>query len=339
MGKGWRNFKGKGGGGGGTGGFHNDLKSVQGHACILGTSDSTRVKEANKDMLNLVNEAVEELYPRLDEAVDGNEVVVGNASTSSNEHTVSDLLKEELEMLKKARKSSKQIFTSVNTKVKGVFCIKFLRKEICPVRVVCSIFDRVSSSKEPVSRYICRLIPVMKSFYPDLEEVVENVRILVHRNYGVPGEDLPLLGKRLAPRNEGQHDHNDNINLITANKSSKTGCTTDNNISSNGESPSRGGDFVVEHKKSSEDGNRVVKDEFDENVKKTETVKVKRDPSEFLPARLPESVTVPKYCVLFKRRNASTLVREECTESINNIMPIGATVDYKQPQVTDTLES
>ena len=105
MGKGWKG-RGGGGRGGGGGGAHHDLKSVQGHACILGTCDSARVKEGNREMLNLVSEAIEELYPNLDEAGDKDAREVGvssSSSSSSSEQTVSDLLKEELEMLKKAR--------------------------------------------------------------------------------------------------------------------------------------------------------------------------------------------------------------------------------------------
>ena len=65
--------------------------------------------------------------------------------------------------------------------------------------------------------------------------------------------------------------------------------------------------------------------------------KIKYEPSDFLSSKLPGSVVVPEYCVLFKRRNADTLKREECIESINNIMPGGAIVDYKDPKVNSAI--
>ena len=333
--KGHKGGRGGGGGGGWGGGAYNDLKSVQGHACILGTSEGSRVKEGNKEILNLVSEAIEELYPDLDKSEDNiDNSLVGNTSTASSDHTLSDLLKEELEVLKKARVSSKQIFTSVNTKVKGVFCIKFLRKEICPVRIVCSIFDRVSADKAPVSRYICRLMPIMKSFYPDLEEVVETVRTMVHQKYGLPGEELPILGKRIASHDNSCEVNGDNPIVMPLNKQRKTEDTYEDRNEGDDELLSKGKDRVDEHEGYNVDGDTVLADETDiKTDKRTEKVKLKRKPAEFLPAKLPNTVKVPEYCVLFKRRNADTLVRDECLDSINNIMPEGATVNYKQPKV------
>ena len=69
MGKNWRGGKGRRGAGGGGGGA-NDVSSLRGNGCILATCEGARVRETNKEVLNLINHAIENIYPGLDEMDD-----------------------------------------------------------------------------------------------------------------------------------------------------------------------------------------------------------------------------------------------------------------------------
>lgn len=66
MGKNWKGHRGTGNKGGGGGGA--DLASVRGFACVAGTCDSAREREANRELCNLLNDALDDLYPAADES-------------------------------------------------------------------------------------------------------------------------------------------------------------------------------------------------------------------------------------------------------------------------------
>ena len=53
MGKNWRGPKNGGHGGGGGGA---DLTSCRGLACVIGTSDTAREREASKELVNILNQ-------------------------------------------------------------------------------------------------------------------------------------------------------------------------------------------------------------------------------------------------------------------------------------------
>ena len=52
--------------------------------------------------------------------------------------------------------------------------IKIMRKDICPVELVHSIFDHIKINGVSCSRYIVRMFPLQKVFYPNIEELITN---------------------------------------------------------------------------------------------------------------------------------------------------------------------
>ena len=85
MGKKWR------GGSGKVGGAHvggaNDVSSLKGKGCILATCEGARVKETNKELCNLVTQAIEELYSDLGEVVDDGEADITAMAGISSDRT------------------------------------------------------------------------------------------------------------------------------------------------------------------------------------------------------------------------------------------------------------
>ena len=61
--------------------------------------------------------------------------------------------------------------------------------------------------------------------------------------------------------------------------------------------------------------------------------KIVKDSVESLPPPLPDSVKVPPYSVIFKRRNHNTLFREDAISTVRSIMPPAAVSDYLSPEV------
>ena len=193
MGKDWRGDKGSRGGRGGRGGGPNanGLQSCRGHAVIIGTCDVVRERESNKEMISLLNEAVEKLQeqgelPKPDVPEEDED------EGADGEGTMADMLAAEIKQVKE-KKGLTQDFFSVNSNIKGVIVIKFMRKDVCPVRLCKMIFDRVKEEKQSYSRHLCRLVPCTNCFYPNGKELVQNIRALMSKEVEDLERELPTV--------------------------------------------------------------------------------------------------------------------------------------------------
>lgn len=78
-------------------------------------------------------------------------------------------------------------------------------RQMCPVKIVSSIFDRVEKERLPICRHVVRVIPLMNTFYANLEGAKECAKELIDKHFGIKDEEghisdsadaTTLLGKR-----------------------------------------------------------------------------------------------------------------------------------------------
>lgn len=191
-----KNWKGPGGGGRGGrggrggGGSSNDTSSCKGHGAIMGTCDAARERETSKEMVNLLNQAIESIFPASPAAAEDEE-------QESRGGSVKDMLAQEISQVRKQKHSATQNVMSVDTKVKGIVMIKIMRKDLCALELVKAIFDRVRTEKEPCSRHVVRIIPLQRVFFPDNNHLSDNIASIVSSAY--PGAELPFFVREIVP--------------------------------------------------------------------------------------------------------------------------------------------
>ena len=165
-----------------------DLPSARGFSCVLATCDGNREREATKELLNLLEQALETRYPQRSSA----------AVTSSNDasKTLCDLLQEELSDIKKSSKMRDQPLVSVSTGTKGVVLVVIKDATICAKELFYEIFLRIRRDKQMCCRHIVRMIPFQKVVYPDLEELKATLTELIQLELLVPNEGAESAVKR-----------------------------------------------------------------------------------------------------------------------------------------------
>jgi len=161
------------------------LSSARGHPCVIGTCDNAREREATKELMNLLNQAIEEKYSTIDDLIP--------SSIPSPEESIQGMLAREVEELKNVKSEKSQRVVSLNTETKGVILVKILRLDIDVINLVYSIFDRVSRDKLPCSRHIVRLIPLQILFFPEVEELTLNIKNLINESLLFRNPDLPTV--------------------------------------------------------------------------------------------------------------------------------------------------
>ena len=198
MGKNWkgpgggRGGRGGGRGGrGGGGGSNNDTSSCKGHGAIMGTCDAARERETSKEMVNLLNQAIESLGMAIRDDTESTQ----HESSSGGTDSVKDMLAQEIAQVRKQKHSATQNVMSVDTKVKGIVMIKVMRSDLCPLELVKAIFERVRTEKEPCSRHVVRLIPLQMVFFPNNNHLSENVASIIQSAY--PGAAMPFFEKEI----------------------------------------------------------------------------------------------------------------------------------------------
>ena len=297
MGKDWNN-RSSGGGGGGGGGGGNDVQSIRGYGAIIGTCDAAREKESNKELINLVNQAIERLYPEL--LADTSSTALASSSTehldgtssSSTSKTNAELLQDELNFVRKQSKTSKHHAMSVNIGIKGIVVAKLTSRSMCPVKIVTSIFTLVADERQPICRHLIRVIPLSRTFFPNVEELRDNTRAALLGSLCSVGTIPTVLGKRkTSDETEGRSDEAKDVMTMKA--------TEEDTI----------GDLPVTS-----------------SVEGASTVAV-------LPPLKLIGHTTLEYCVQFKRRNHNTLERVESQDAINAVVPSGMIVNYRKPEV------
>jgi hypothetical protein len=198
MGKNWRGGKGggrDGGGKGGGGGGDNSFASCKGHGVILASCDTAREREANKEIINIVDMIVEEWensgkITRKEDTQKSNDTATtaDGSGREDKEESMADLLAAEIAEVKKSANRG-QNARIINTGVKGMALIKITRRECCPLEMVRAIFAKVKEEKKAYSKHLVRLIPLKFCFYPDEWDLVDNVRVCMETAF--PGLQLP----------------------------------------------------------------------------------------------------------------------------------------------------
>lgn len=158
---------------------------------ILATCDSAREREANKEIVNLVDMVIEEWKAsgrlkgeKLDQAD-------SPADADKEEVSMADLLAAEIaEVRGAAKEGASQNARIINTNVKGMALVKIVQTDNCPVDIVRHIFKTVKLEKKAYSRHIVRLIPLKFCFFPDEWDLVDNARDAIIDRF--PGIQLPM---------------------------------------------------------------------------------------------------------------------------------------------------
>jgi hypothetical protein len=168
----------------------------------MGTCDAARERETSKELVNLLNQAIEELNPSED--------CIDDAEESTTGSSIQEMLAMELAQVRNKTHSATQNVLSINTKVKGVVLVKIMRTDLCPVKLVKAIFERVRKDKQPCCRHLVRMIPLQRVFFPEKDELSTNIRDLMET--ALPGVILPQM-KVSPPEDkkqtsiEGSNDH------------------------------------------------------------------------------------------------------------------------------------
>ena len=158
----------------------------------MGTCDAARERETSKEMVNLLNQAIETMCPPTAESENKKEPEMASSGSGS----VKDMLAQEIAQVKKQKHSATQNVMSVDTKVKGIVMIKIMRKDLCALELVKAIFERVRKEKEPCSRHVVRIIPLQRVFFPDNNNLSDNVATIVRSAY--PGAAFPHFEREVV---------------------------------------------------------------------------------------------------------------------------------------------
>lgn len=159
----------------------NDLPSCKGLRMVLGTCDAAREREASKELVNLFNQVIEEI--NIEKPTSNTSVTTNTADDNNNhnqEKSIQSILQEELNEVRAQASSVTQNVMSINTNVKGIVCIKFLRSTDSPLEVVQRVFQKVKDQKQAYLRNAVRIIPFDRVFYPNEEELNENIEKLMN---------------------------------------------------------------------------------------------------------------------------------------------------------------
>ena len=151
-----------------------DLTSARGHSCVLATCDASREREASKELVNLLQQAMEARYPK-------NSTGDAIGETNSTNKTLCEMLQEELQDLKQSSRHRDQPLVSVSTGTKGVVLVIIKDVAVCGKQLFYEIYDRIIRDKQSCCRHIVRLIPFQRVFYPDYEDLKSNLEELIQQ--------------------------------------------------------------------------------------------------------------------------------------------------------------
>jgi hypothetical protein len=331
-----KNWNGRGGGRGGGGGGGNDLSNCRGYAAVIGTCDAAREKESNKELTNLLSQAIERLYPRPDSQLDDN---------ANKEDSIADLLQNELKQLQKQKHSGAQDVVSINIGIKGIVFAKITRRDVCPVKLVKEILDQVKAEKVPCSRHLVKIVPLQLVTFGGETEFISSAKILVEGHFGAEsiGEGSTLahialskvVHKRKADDLDGEipesnaatHEGDDasegaqkRVCVEVSVPSSSAGLRSGSNAQEEGSV----GDDTAEVVLNTDPAPTAV-DESAKIQESSTTVQVPAAPAAVLPE--------VRYFVLFKARNHNTLNKQLVIQRVKEEMPAHLRQDYLHGQV------
>ena len=333
----------------------NDSASCKGYSVILGTCDAARERETSKELVNLLNQAIEGLPPPPPSCLDsedGNEagtsdydvddgVGVASSSSSSSSSSIKDMLAMEIAQVKHQSHAATQNFMSINTRIKGVVMIKIMRKDLDPVQLVESIFERVRKDKMPCSRHVVRLIPLQRVFYPNEQELVDNVNLLLKNVF--PHAQFPPVPIKNPPPEPTKGKKDDDIKMEVSNeKTIKEEATTEAIPS---ETATATATVKEEQSTTAEETTLLGKRSLSESSEQAPTssddhkkIKVEIHDELPQPPTQPsnvEPVVYPplSFSVLFKARNNNAFVKNAVHKDIASVVPKFMKADYKRAKV------
>lgn len=315
-----KNWKGKGGGGGGGG--NNDLSNCRGYAAVMATCDAAREKESNKELTNLLNQAIERLYPK---PVASSQQEDGSSAAGDS---IADLLQQELKQLQKNKHTGAQDVVSINVGTKGIVFAKITRRDVCPVKLVKSIFDQVKAEKVPCSRHLVRLVPLQLVHFAGEEDFVASAKILVEGHFGESTDKTlsQIALSKVVPKRKAEDISGAEVVEDTDEAAdSKRKCIEEEVPSSSSVSGSREldegpvGDDTVEDR--AEGGERPAM----LSAVKEPTVAAAPTPTSTQPEI--------RYFILFKARNHNVLNKQLVIQKVREILPSNFKQDYMHGQV------
>jgi hypothetical protein len=324
-----KNWSGRGGGRGGGGGGGNDLSNCRGYAAVIGTCDAAREKESNKELTNLLSQAIERLYPRHD-------TQLHQEGSANKEDSIADLLQNELKQLQKQKHSGAQDVVSINIGIKGIVFAKITRRDVCPVKLVKDILDQVKTEKVPCSRHLVKVVPLQLVTFGGETEFISSAKILVEGHFGAEttGEGSTLaqialskvVHKRKADDLDGEihecDDAGESAQKRVCVEESVPSSSTRLRSGSNAQEEDSVGDDTAEVGLHSDPAPPTV----DESAQESSTaVQVPAAPAAVLPE--------VRYFVLFKARNHNTLNKQLVIQRVKEEMPAHLRQDYLHGQV------
>lgn len=147
-----------------------DLKAAIGAGAVLATCDGAREREAAKELMNLLQQAREAIYPP-------SEAAPADLNTSKS---MEQLLREELLNTRSSREEAP--FLAINTGTKGVVVVA-VRDGLCPRALVFELFDRVKRENLACSRTIVRITPFQRVCHSDEAQLTLAVAALVEAEF------------------------------------------------------------------------------------------------------------------------------------------------------------
>jgi len=189
------------------------IQSCRGHAIIVGTCDNVRERESNNELMNLLTQAIEDMVESGELPAKWRCAVPGSVQPAAGGYedeadadadppaagSVAAMLAAELAQARdrdgSAGKGGASVL-SVNPNIKGIVLARIMREDVCPVRLLQVVFDKVRKGGAAHSKHLIRLIPCSRVFFPTTFELVANVRNLVREK--LPGAQLLPLNLPLV---------------------------------------------------------------------------------------------------------------------------------------------
>ena len=332
MGKNWR-----GGRGGGRGfGGQNTIGSCRGHGIIMGTCDTAREREANKEMINLIDLLIEEMEEsgQLQKAESKDASKEGGGGTTGPvSDSIEALMAAEIQQVQNQAHSGTQNAMAVNTGTKGLYIIKLKRSDVDPVVLVRAMFAKIGQEKKSYTRHVCRVVPLAGCFFPNEAELVTNFRKAI--NDMLPSLSLP---PRYINSYEEEDVHVEAEGMTTTDATKQTEDDTSDNKEESKKRDRNESEQQIDKEVSVEESSKKAKiKESTVEATTTEVTATTKDEQEGQDTSQQQSYHPSfTYQILFKRRNHDTLTKNSTMQFIASNMPSPplAIPTYKNPDVS-----
>lgn len=329
MGKNWKkgNYK-----AGGSGHQSNDFSSCRGHGVVIGTCDAARERETSKELVNLLSDAIEEVYAEEEKELrlklQKKYEESNPQSETSTSKSIQDLLKQEIEVIKQKKHSVTQNVISINTGVKGIALAKINRREYCPLKLVQSIFDKVNRTKDTYCRHVVRLIPLQIVFFPNEEELNEHSKMMIFKSLNIPYE-APTKKREYLEDNSDEMENNKKPRLESDSEDLKE--DTEEKVIE--------GQNLDEKADENQDSEPVVPNDKQENnelleLESNNEVNLIEEENSLKEQTITNSTEKFRYHVVFKARNHNVLTKDIVQRSILRVIYPYGKGDYRSPDVS-----